>query len=284
VPHLGIIAGAGELPEIIARQAYEAGQPLPAVALSDGIAAQLTPYCPTLLQYGPGQLTKIIRALQQHHIAQVVLVGKVPKQLLFATPRLDWRAIRVLSQLRDYRDTTLLHALLSEFAREELEIVEQTRVLGHLITPAGVLGARSPGKREWQDICFGFRQAKQLAAMDIGQTVVVRKRTVLAVEAVEGTDVTIQRGCSLGRRGAVVVKVSRPQQDMRFDVPTVGPRTLQELIAGQATVLAVEAGATLMIRLPELQATAAAHRIALVGVSPALLQRVGGDTSGAQST
>jgi DUF1009 family protein len=111
--------------------------------------------------------------------------------------------------------------------------------------------------------------------MDIGQTIVLRQRTVLAVEAVEGTDAAIQRGCSLGRHGAVVVKTSRPQQDKRFDVPTIGPRTIQELIAGHATVLAVEAGATLIIRLPELVATATAHRIALVGVSPTLLQQMG---------
>jgi DUF1009 family protein len=111
--------------------------------------------------------------------------------------------------------------------------------------------------------------------MDIGQTIVVRKRTVLAVEALEGTDATIRRGCSLGRRRAVVMKVSRPRQDMRFDVPTVGPQTLQEVLAGGASVLAIEAGSTLMIRLSELQTMATAHRIALVGVSPALLQRVG---------
>jgi hypothetical protein len=270
-----MIAGTGELPEIIARQAYQDGQPLPTVALSAGVAAQLTPYCPTVVQYGPGQLTKIMRALQQHHVRQVVVVGKVSKQLLFETPRLDLRALRLLSRVRDYRDMTLLQALVAEFAREGLEIVEQTRLLGHLVTPEGVLGTRQPRRQEWQDIGYGFRQAKQLAAMDIGQTVVVRRQTVLAVEAVEGTDATIQRGCSLGQHGAVIVKVSRPQQDMRFDVPTVGPKTLQELIAGHATTLAVEAGATLMIRRSELIAMATTHRVALVGVSRALLQRVG---------
>jgi UDP-2,3-diacylglucosamine hydrolase len=197
----------------------------------------------------------------------VVVVGKVPKQWLFETPRLDWRALRLLSRVHDYRDVTLLQALIAEFAKEGLEVVEQTRLLQHLVTPEGVLGTRSPTTREWQDIRYGLAQAKQLAAMDIGQTIVVRNRTVLAVEAVEGTDATIQRGCSMGRRGAVVIKVSRLQQDMRFDVPAVGLRTLQELIAGHATVLAVEAGSTFIIRLPELQALATRHRIALVGIS-----------------
>ena len=274
---LGMIAGAGELAEIIARQAYQSGHPIPTVALSARVAAQLTPYCPCIMQYSPGQLTKIIRALQRQDVQQVVVVGKVSKQLLFAAPRLDLRTLRVLSRVRNYRDMTLLYALLAEFAREGLEVVEQTLLLGHLLAPAGILGGRQPSKREWDDIGYGFMQAKRLAAMDIGQTIVVRRRTVLAVEAVEGTDATIQRGCNLGRRGAVVVKVSRPQQDMRFDVPTVGPRTLQALIAGRATALAVEARATLMIRLPELIATAAQHRLALVGVSPTLLQQMGAE-------
>jgi DUF1009 family protein len=276
VPHLGMIAGAGELPEIIARQAYQDGRHLPTVALSAGVAVQLLPYCPTVVQYGPGQLTKIIRALQHQHVQQVVVVGKVPKQLLFTTPRVDLRTIRLLGQVHDYRDMTLLRALVAELAREGLEVVAQTQLLGPLVTSEGVLGARQPSTREWGDICYGFTQAKQLAALDIGQTIVVRRRTVLAVEAVEGTDAAIQRGCSLGHRGAVVVKVSRPQQDMRFDVPTVGPQTLQELIAGHATTLAVEAGTTLTIRLPELIATATAHGIALVGISQAIVQRLGG--------
>src|ERR687886_676989 len=270
--HLGMIAGAGELPEIIARRAYAEGTPLPTVALSTHVAAQLTPYCPTLMQYGPGQLTKIIRAFQRYKVQQVVMVGKVEKRFLFENPRLDLRVLRGLSRMRDYRDVTLLHAIIAEFAKEGLEIVEQTQLLGHLVTPEGVLGKRRPSQRAWDDIRYGFARAKQLAALDIGQTIVVRRQTVLAVEALEGTDGTIERGCQHGGRGAVVVKVSRPQQDMRFDVPTVGPHTLHRVITGRAAVLAAEAGTTLMLRLPELVALADARRVALVGVSVASLQ------------
>ena len=278
--HLGMIAGAGELPEIIARRAHAEGAPLPTVALSTYVAAQLTPYCPTLVHYGPGQLTKIIRTFQRHHVQQVVMVGKVEKRFLFENPRLDLRVLRGLSRMRDYRDVTLLRALIAEFADEGLEVIEQTRVLGHLVTPAGILGKQRPGQRLWDDIRYGFTHAKQLAALDIGQTIVVRRQTVLAVEALEGTDATIERGCQYGGRGAVVVKVSRPQQDMRFDVPTVGPHTLHQVIAGRAAVLAVEAGTTLMLRLPELVALADARRVVLVGVSEAAPQaaQAGGRT------
>ena len=273
MPQVGMIAGAGELPEIIARRAYAEGSPVPTVALSAHVAAQLTPYCPTLVQYGPGQLTKIIRTFQRYKVQQVVMVGKVEKHFLFENPRLDLRVLRGLSRMRDYRDVTLLHAIVAEFAEEGLEIIEQTRLLGHLITPEGVLGKRCPSLRAWDDIHYGFARAKQLAELDIGQTIVVCRQTVLAVEALEGTDATIARGCQYGGRGTVVVKVSRPQQDMRFDVPTVGPHTLQQVVAGRAAVLAVEAGATLMLRLPELVAMADARRVALVGVSAASLQQ-----------
>lgn len=267
MPQLGMIAGAGELPEIIARRAFTEGAPLPTIALSSQIATQLTPYCPDLVQCGPGQLKKIIRTFQRQKVRQIVMVGKVEKRFLFENPRLDLRVLRGLSRLRDYRDVTILQAIIAEFAGEGLEVVEQTLLLGHLVTPTGVLGKRHPSQREWDDIRYGFARAKQLAALDIGQTIVVRRQTVLAVEALEGTDMTIERGCQYGGRGAVVVKVSRPQQDMRFDVPAVGLHTLQGVIAGGATVLAVEAGSTLILRLPELIALANARRVALFGVS-----------------
>jgi len=272
--HLGMIAGAGELPEIIARRAHAEGRPLPTVALSAHVAAQLTPYCPTLVQYGPGQLTKIIRTFQRYKVQQVVMVGKVEKRFLFENPRLDLRVLRGLSRMHDYQDVTLLHAIIAEFAEEGLEVIEQTQLLGHLITPEGVLGKRHPSQRAWDDMRYGFARAKQLAELDIGQTIVVRRQTVLAVEALEGTDATIARGCQYGGRGTVVVKVSRPQQDMRFDVPTVGPHTLSQVVVGRAAVLAVEAGTTLILRLPELIAMADARRVALVGVSAASLQAV----------
>ena len=255
---------------MIARQAAQDGTPLPTVALSAHIATQLASDCSLLTQYGPGQLTKIIRFFQRHNVHHLVMVGKVDKRFLFENPRLDLRVLRGLSRMRDFQDVTILRTIVAEFAREGLEVIAQTHVLGHLLTPEGVLGKYRPSQRAWEDITYGFSQAKQLAALDIGQTIVVRRQTVLAVEALEGTDATIQRGCQYGGRGAVVVKVSRPQQDMRFDVPTVGPYTLRGVIDGRATVLAVEAGSTLMLHQQELIALADAHRVALVGVSAAV--------------
>ena len=268
---LGMIAGAGDIPLLIARQARRDDRPLPTIALSPQIAADLAPYCPILSQHGPGQLSRIIRTLRHYDVRQVVMVGKVEKRFLFQTPRLDLRALRRLGQLSDYRDVTMMEAVADEFAKEGLQVVEQTRLLRHLLTPEGVFGRHQPDSRAWEDIGYGFAQAKQVASMDIGQTVVVRRRTILAVEALEGTDATIRRGCAFGR-GAVVVKVNRRQQDMRFDVPVVGPHTLTAAVEGRAGVLAVEAGTTVMLHLPELIATANAHRLALVGLTPALLK------------
>jgi hypothetical protein len=268
-----MIAGAGEFPVLIAQQAYQEGWSLPTVALSDQVAAALTPFCPTLMRYGPGQITKILRALRQHDVRRVVIVGKVQKQFLFEKPRFDLRAWRILSRLRDYRDAALFRAISAEFAREGLEIVAQSLLLGHLLTPPGVLTARWPSPREWDDMAYGFAQAKAIVALDIGQTLVVRRRTVLAVEAAEGTDAAICRGCAYSRRGAVVIKVSPGQQDARFDIPTVGPQTLQAVIAGRGSVLAVEARTTFMLHREELIAAANAHQIALVGITPEILQQ-----------
>lgn len=268
-----MIAGVGEFPLLIAQRAHREGWLLPTVALSDQVAAALTPYCPALVHYGPGQISKILRTLRQHGVRRVVIVGKVHKKFLFEKPRLDWRALRVLSRMRDYRDAAVFRAISAEFDREGLEIVDQTLLLGHLATPSGVLTARRPSAREWDDVRYGFEQAKAIVALDIGQTLVVRHRTVLAVEAVEGTDEAIRRGCGYSRRGAVVVKVSPAQLDARFDIPTVGPQTLETLISGRASVLAVEAGTTFMLHRDDLIVTANAHRIALVGVTQASLER-----------
>ncbi len=270
---IGMIAGAGDIPYLIAQHAYRAGRPVPTIALSAQVAALLSPYCPHLTQCGPGQLGKIIRVFQRQGVQQVVIVGKVEKQFFFETPWVDWRTLRGLRRLPDYRDMTILRALAAEFASAGLIVLEQTHLLHHLLTPAGVLGQQQPNQRAWEDIGYGFRQARHLAELDIGQTVVVRRRTVLAVEALEGTDAAIQRGCQYGQQGAAIVKVNRPQPDMRFDVPAVGPQTLQAAIHGGASVLAVEAGTTLMLHRQELIAQADAHRIALVGVSAMLLQQ-----------
>lgn len=275
---LGMIAGAGDIPLLIARQAKSENRPLPTIALSPQIATVLAPYCPILSQHGPGQLGRIIRTMRHHDVRQVVLVGKVDKSFLFQTPRLDLRALRRLGQLPDYRDLTMMAAVADEFAREGLQVVEQTRLLGHLLTPEGVVGRHRPTHRAWEDIDFGYAQAKQLAAMDIGQTVVVRRRTILAVEALEGTDAAIRRGCAFGR-GAVVVKVNRRQHDMRFDVPTVGPSTVEAVVEGGAAVLALEAGSTVMLYRSDLIAAANANRLSLVGISPAFLKPCGGGAS-----
>ncbi|MDE0206541.1 MAG: UDP-2,3-diacylglucosamine diphosphatase LpxI [Candidatus Tectomicrobia bacterium] len=273
---LGMIAGAGDIPLLIARQARSENRHLPTIALSPQIATVLSPYCPILTQHGPGQLSKIIRTLRNHDVRQVALVGKVDKRFLFQTPRLDLRALRRLGQLPDYRDLTMMAAVADEFAREGIQVVEQTRLLGHLLTPEGVVGRHRPNRRAWQDIGYGYAQAKQLASMDIGQTVVVRRRTILAVEALEGTDAAIRRGCAYGR-GAVVVKVNRRRHDMRFDVPAVGPSTVEAVVEGRAAALALEAGATVMLNRPDLIAAANANRLSLVGITPTLLQPCGGE-------
>ena len=157
---LGMIAGAGEFPILIARKAHREGWPLPTVALSSQVATALEPYCHPLVQCGPGQVAKILRVLRQYQVRQVVIVGKVQKQILFERPRFDFRALRLLSRVRDYRDHAIFRAIGAEFAREGIEIIEQTQLLGHLLMPEGVLTRRQPTSREWDDIAYGFAQGQ----------------------------------------------------------------------------------------------------------------------------
>jgi len=157
-----------------------------------------------------------------------------------------------MSRLAVFHDDDILRAIADELAKEEIEVVSSTLYLPDLVAPPGCLTRRKPNRTEQEDIRFGWHVAKELGRLDIGQCVVVRKKTVLALEAIEGTDETILRGGSLGREKAVIVKVSKPHQDLRFDVPAVGIETIQTMARVKASVLAVEAGKTLIFDKKEM--------------------------------
>jgi DUF1009 family protein len=180
-------------------------------------------------------------------VRDLVLIGKVSKDVLFRRWRLDNRAWRILRRAKSFQDDVLLAEIIREFASEGMRVVEQSYFLPDLCPKGGVLTRRRPTRREWQDIEYGFGAARSIGKLGIGQTIVVRHGTILAVEGMEGTDEAIMRGCRLAHEGAVVVKVSRPGQDLRLDIPTVGMKTLQVMREGRATVLAIEAGKTLVL-------------------------------------
>jgi UDP-2,3-diacylglucosamine hydrolase len=244
---VGVIAGEGELPAIVVRAMLSRGLDIVAIALSEPTYARLQPLVRRLHCFGPGQGNKIVAALKREGVRDLVLIGKVSKDVLFRRWRFDSRAWRVLRRAKSFQDDALLTEIIREFESEGMRVVEQAHFLPELCPKGGVLTRRRPTRREWEDVEYGFSVARSVGKLGIGQTIVVKHGTILAVEGMEGTDEAITRGCRLAHEGAVVVKVSRPGQDPRLDMPTVGMKTLQVMRDGQATVLAIEAGKTLVV-------------------------------------
>jgi len=213
-----------------------------------------------------GEVAPILAALGAEGIRHVVLAGRFRKEALLRGATLDGEARRVLEGAPDWGDASLFSAAAGELGRLGIELLDQRRFLAPWLAPEGVLTPTAPTEAQWRDIRIGLAVAGDLARHGVGQAVVIRAGTVLAVEALEGTDEAIRRGTRLGGPGAIVVKVSHPDHDYRFDVPTVGPATLEVLVGGRGAVLAVQAGRVLLLERETLVARAGREGIALVGV------------------
>ncbi len=192
-----------------------------------------------------GQLGQLIKTLKKNGVQKALMAGTIAKRLMFKI-KPDLKGLALMSKLAIFHDDGILRSLARELEKEGISIVSATAYIPELLSPPGCLTKRRPTKKEKEDVELGWRIAKELGKLDIGQCVVVRRGTVLAVEAMEGTDETIMRGGKLAREKAVVVKVSKPNQDLRFDIPSVGLNTVETMAEVKASVLAVEAGKTLM--------------------------------------
>jgi DUF1009 family protein len=212
----------------------------------------------------PGKALEIFR---QEKVNFVVMTGKIPKSVIFSKKlKLDNHASEVLGGTVDSKDYTIIKAIAARLRKEGIRVMDPTIHLSKLLPKKGLIAKRPATKGEWEDVRFGRVMAKRLAGMDIGQAVMVRKKMVIAVEAHEGTDNMIRRAGTLDSEGAVVVKVSRPHQDMRFDVPTVGPETIDSIIASKVKVLAVEARKTLVVDREEIIRKADAAGISVIAI------------------
>lgn len=194
------------------------------------------------------------------------MAGGIKKTRMFTEYRPDWRAVKVLARLRHLKDDVLLRAVADELESEGITVGDATRYLPSLIAEAGVL-TTAPSREQWEDVRFGAEMVRTVGRLEIGQCVVVKNRTVLAVEAIEGTDEAIRRGGRLAHGGAVVVKMAKPEQDLRFDIPAVGPNTIASMQEVGAAVLAVEAGKTLMLDKADLLEAARKAGISVVGIT-----------------
>lgn len=265
---LGLVAGQGALPLELARAAGRRGRRVVAVGFPHLTDPELEGSA-EVSWLAPGQVGAALAALRGAGVREAVMAGKVPKTGLYQEPaalRPDAEALALLASLRDRRDDSILGALADFLEERGIHLLPQAELVPELVAGEGPLGATVPTPDQRADVAFGLPLARAIAGLDIGQTVVVKQRAVLAVEAIDGTDATIRRAGEVAP-GACVVKVAKPRQDPRFDVPVVGPDTLEAMLAAKASVLAFEAAGTLVLEREALAARADAHGVALVGVA-----------------
>ena len=244
---VGIIAGGGRLPFVAAAEARARGLRVVAIGLRGETDPELAQHVDAVHWVRLGQLGAVVRALRSEGVVDALMLGKVEITHLFSKFRPDLLGARVLLKARDLRGDTVLEAFAACMESEGIHILETPPFLGPLLIEAGVLTRRGPSAQERKDIVLGRQIARQIAGLRIGQTVVLKQGTVVAVESVEGTDAAIRRGGALGRGGVVVVKVARTDQDLRFDLPTIGAETLGALREASATALALDARRTLLV-------------------------------------
>ena len=239
---LGIIAGNGAYPRLIADAARKAGvSKISAAAFKDETDPTLVDHVTNLTWLRVGQLGKLVSFFRDEGIHHAIMAGQIAPGNLFNL-RPDWKALTILAKLKRRNAETIFGAIADELARNEVELLPATSFLEDHVAASGIIAGAKLSRREEEDVEFGWAIAKEIARLDIGQSVVVRRGTVIAVEGFDGTNATIKRGGLLAGAGAVLVKVAKANQDMRFDVPVIGPETIRIAAEAKLRVIAVEAG------------------------------------------
>jgi DUF1009 family protein len=269
VKPLGLIAGNGRFPFLVAEEARKAGRRVVAVAFKEEADPALEQVVDKIHWLYVGQLNKWIKTFKTEGVEEVVMAGLVRHTNMYDDLRRfhpDLRILRIFFKAKDRKADTLLGALADDLAKDGLRLMPSITHLQHCLAPAGVLTKRKPTAEELADIKFGFQLAKGMAGLDVGQTVCVKKKGVVAVEAMEGTDKCIRRAGDMTRGSFVVVKVSKPKQDLRFDVPVIGLNTIETINESGGGVLAVEAGKTLILDQEKVVEWANSAKVCIVGV------------------
>jgi DUF1009 family protein len=262
---LGIIAGSGAYPLLVAESARRSGvQKIVAAAFTGETDPNLESLVDEVHWMRVGQLRRLLNSFAASGVRRALMAGQIAPHNLFNL-RPDLKALVVLARVRQRNAETIFGAIADELAGVGIELLPAFTFLEDHLASAGLIAGRSPSRREEADITFGLRVAKEVSRLNIGQTVIVRNGTVLAVEAFEGTNEAVTRGGRLARKGAVVVKVSKPNQDLRFDVPVIGPQTIAVAAEAKVRVIAVEAGLTLLLDREELRVSAERLNISVVG-------------------
>ena len=267
---VGLLAGSGLFPLCFARGARAHGVRIVAVAIRGEAAPELADWVDEIHWTALARLGQWIKIFRQAGVTHVVLCGGVRKASMYRSPASllpDWRSARLwYRKLRSREDHAVLGAVVEEFEKEGIRVESSVLYCPDLLAPRGCLTQRQPTAREWADIRFAWPVAKQLAALQVGQTVVVKDGSVVAVEAMEGTDAALRRGGQMARGGAVAVKVAKEGHDERFDLPCIGPDTVAVLQESGISALAVEAGKSIVLERDEVIRRAAEARIAIVAL------------------
>ncbi len=262
----GLIAGDGLLPVKMAQYAKENGFEVVAISLSSDNYRELKKYCSKVYSCCPGEVNKIENILKTEEIKQLTFLGKVSKSILIKRPKFDKRAVEVLKQAVRLNDDKVMLMIIEELEKLGITIIDQTTFIKNLMIPSGVLGKVQPTKEQVDDVNYGYWLAKETGKLDIGQSVVIKDKMIMAVEAIEGTDKCIRRGCKLAKKNACIIKVAKPEQDKRFDIPAIGLRTLKTMKRYKASLIAVEAGETIIVDQEEVVKFADKNNIVIMAV------------------
>lgn len=262
---IGIIAGGGQFPLLFAQAAKAQGRAVVAVGHRNETDVTLEAISDLFCWVKLGQLGKIITFFKNNGVRETAFLGTITKTRIFSDVMPDLKGLSLWNKIDIKHDDSILRAIASALEDEGIRVVESTLYLKDLLFPCGVLTKKKPTPSQMDDIRFGWRIGREIGRLDIGQCIVVRDSTVLAVEAIEGTDAAIKRGGALGRGKAVVVKMKKPGQDFRFDLPATGPKTIDSMIEAKASVLAVEAGQSLLFDRDEVLMKANKAGIVIVG-------------------
>lgn len=264
--NIGIIAGGGQFPLLFIEAAQKAGRRVVVVGHKNETDPKVAEAADAFCWVKLGQLGKIISFFKKQFVFETVFLGTITKTKIFRDVLPDLKALTLWNKIDRRQDDAILRAIAAAVEAEGINVVESTLYLRHLLFPTGVLTKNKPSRSQRKDIEFGWQNARAIGGLDIGQCVVVRDCTVLAVEAIDGTDATIRRGGMLAKEDAVVVKVRKPGQDFRFDLPATGHKTIKTLASVDGAVLAVEAGQSILFDREKTIAAANKNGIVIVGV------------------
>ncbi len=261
---LGLIAGNGKFPFLVIEGAHKAGATVAVAAIREETDPEIEQIADELTWVGVGQLGKMLRFFKKAGVEKAIMAGQVKHVQIFSSSIPDLRMIKMLLRLPRKNTDALIGAVAGELATEGIELIDSTYFLGEHLPAPGTLTRRAPDERESGDIEYGLEVAHEIARLDLGQTIVVRDRACVAIEAMEGTDAVIRRAGELVRGRLTVVKIAKPDQDMRFDVPVVGIPTIESMVTAGATCLCLTAGKTLIFDREEMIRLANKHKIAVV--------------------